>query len=60
MTRKHQIARTTLQHQNDLLEAQYRRQEVEKEADDYTNKVFANLRKHNITVRISYGNQKSR
>jgi len=60
MKKTYRVKRQTARNRDALLEAQYYKQEVSKAADDFTEKVVANLRKHNIKVRISYGNQKSR
>jgi len=53
MTHKKRHLIALLRSRETLLEKQYYKQEVSKEADDYTEKVVKSLEKHGITVKVS-------
>ena len=53
MKKTYRVKRQTARNRDALLEAQYYKQEVSKEADDYTEKVVKSLEKHGITVKVS-------
>ena len=47
----YQIKKQTARNRDDLLEAQYKEQEVSKEANDYTDEIIKKLNKYGITIR---------